>query len=71
MTSMIDSENDLFLARDAEDTGQARDITEARAISWIALDKAIELTEPGEIAGAGSVVGLLKVAAIRAREYAA
>lgn len=70
MTSMIDSENYFFLARGAEDTGQARDINEARAISWICLDKAIELTETGEIAGAGSVVGLLKVAAIRAREYA-
>jgi len=68
MTSMIDSENYLFLARGAEDTGQARDINEAQAISWIPLDEALGLTETGEIAGAGSVVGLLKTAAIRARQ---
>jgi 8-oxo-dGTP pyrophosphatase MutT (NUDIX family) len=68
MTSMIDSENYLFLARGAQDTGQARDINEAQAVSWIALDEAVRRTETGEIVGAGSVIGLLKVAAIRARE---
>jgi 8-oxo-dGTP pyrophosphatase MutT (NUDIX family) len=68
MTSMIDSENHVFLARGADDTGQARDINEAYEIGWIELDEAIRLTETGEIAGAGSVVGLLKVWALRAAE---
>jgi 8-oxo-dGTP pyrophosphatase MutT (NUDIX family) len=71
MTSMIDSENYLFLARGADDTGQPRDINEAQDVEWLNLDKAIRLTETGEIAGAGSVVGLLKASAIRARERAA
>lgn len=68
MTSMIESENHLFLARGADDTGQPRDINEADEISWIDLHEAIAMTETGEIAGAGSVVGLLKTWAIRARE---
>lgn len=68
MTSMIDSENYLFLARGAEDTGQPRDVNEAQSIAWIDLEKAIRLTETGDIAGAGSVVGLLKAAAMRTRE---
>jgi 8-oxo-dGTP pyrophosphatase MutT (NUDIX family) len=70
MTSMIDSENHLFLARGADDTGQARDINEAYEIDWMDLDEAVRLTETGEIVGAGSVVGLLKVAALRERERA-
>ena len=68
MTSMIDSENYLFLARGADDTGQARDVNEAASIAWMDLDEAIRLSETGEIAGAGSIIGLLKAAAILTRK---
>jgi 8-oxo-dGTP pyrophosphatase MutT (NUDIX family) len=68
MTSTIDSQNHLFLAGGAEETELIRDINEAHSISWIAPDEAVRLIDSGAIAGAGSVVGLLKVAAIRARE---
>ncbi len=68
MTSTIDSENHLFLARGAVDTGEARDMNEAYEIGWIDLAEAVRLTETGAIAGAGSVVGLLKVWALRSRE---
>jgi hypothetical protein len=71
MTSMIYSENYLFLARGADDTKQPRDINEAHSVEWIELAEAIRLTETGEIAGAGSVVGLLKASAILASERAA
>lgn len=68
MTSMIDSENFLFLARGAVDTGGERDVNEAEQLRWIPLDDAVRYTETGQIAGAGSVIGLLRTQARRRSE---
>lgn len=68
MTSMIDSENFLFLARGAVDTGAERDVNEAEQLDWIPLDDAVRYTETGQIAGAGSVIGLLRTQARRRSE---
>jgi len=45
-----------------------RDVNEAASIAWMDLDEAIRLSETGEIAGAGSIIGLLKAAAILTRK---
>lgn len=68
MTSMIDSENYLFLARGAVQTGKTRDVNEAEQLEWMPLDQAVAYTETGQIAGAGSVIGLLRTQARRRAE---
>lgn len=65
MTSMIDSENFLFLARGAVDAAAARNVDGAERLEWMSLERAVALTETGQVAGAGSVIGLLRTQALR------
>ncbi|PZS29363.1 MAG: NUDIX hydrolase [Pseudonocardiales bacterium] len=68
---MADSENHLYLARGAEYVSEPKDINEAAAVEWLDLDEAVRRMDAGEIAGAGSIIGLLKVQAMRRRERGA
>src|SRR4051794_11103655 len=61
MVSTIDSENVIFLAREAEYVGEAQDINEAERIAWIELDDVMPMIERGEIVGSSSVVALVAV----------
>jgi len=63
MLGSADAENLLFVSHGAEHTGQRPDINEAQKVEWIALASVPELISRGEIAGAGSLVGLLHVLA--------
>ncbi|HKG50915.1 MAG TPA: NUDIX hydrolase [Actinomycetales bacterium] len=63
-----DNENLVFLARGAEHTGAAPDINESQHIAWVPLDQALERVTKGEIVGAASVVGLMRVKMIRDEE---
>jgi hypothetical protein len=63
MLGSADAENLLFVSHGAEHTGQRPDINEAQKVKWIALASVPELIARGEIAGAGSLVGLLHVLA--------
>ena len=63
MLGTADAENLLFVSHGAEHTGQPPDINETQKVEWISLAAVPELIERGEIAGAGSLVGLLHVLA--------
>jgi 8-oxo-dGTP pyrophosphatase MutT (NUDIX family) len=63
MLGSADAENLLFISYGAEHTGQRPDINEAQKVEWIALASVPELIARGDIAGAGSLVGLLHVLA--------
>jgi 8-oxo-dGDP phosphatase len=61
MVSTIDSENVIFLAREAEYVGEAQDVNEAERIAWIELDDVMPMIERGAIVGSSSVVALVAV----------
>jgi 8-oxo-dGTP pyrophosphatase MutT (NUDIX family) len=63
MLGSADAENLLFISHGAEHTGQPPDMNETQKVEWISLASVPELIERGEIAGAGSLVGLLHVLA--------
>ena len=66
MSGQADSENHVFLARAPRATGGATDVNETERVEWLPLDDALAAIAEGTVVGAGSVVGLLKVAAMRA-----
>jgi 8-oxo-dGDP phosphatase len=64
MIGNADSPQDLYLAKGAVQVG-GPDINETERIAWIPLDEAVRMIKKGEIAGAGSVIGILYVLATR------
>lgn len=68
MVGTADSENILFLARDAEFTSGTTDINEAEQVSWVPLDTVLGLIVGGEIVGSASIIGLLHVLATSHRQ---
>jgi len=64
MLGSADAENLLFISHGAEPTGQTPDINETQKVAWIALASVPERIARGEVAGAGSLVGLLHVLAL-------
>ncbi|MDW3845822.1 NUDIX hydrolase [Micromonospora sp. BRA006-A] len=62
-----DTENLLFLARQAEHIGTPVDVNEAEQVAWIPLDEAYGLVSRGEIVGAGTVIAVLELVARKAR----
>src|SRR5215472_4683852 len=63
MIGNADSPQDLYLAKGAVEVGRP-DINETERIAWIPLDEAARMIKDGEIAGAGSVIGILYVLAM-------
>ena len=63
MIGNADSPQDLYLAKGAVQVGRP-DINETERIAWIPLDEAARMIKNGEIAGAGSVIGILYVLAM-------
>lgn len=66
MVGTVDQPNIVYLARGGHDTGAAPDINEAQEIRWIPLAEIPGLIESGQIIGAASVAGLMKVLLDRA-----
>jgi 8-oxo-dGTP pyrophosphatase MutT (NUDIX family) len=62
---LADAENLLFFSHGAEHTGGLPDINETARVEWISLESVPERIERGEVAGAGSLVGLLHVLAFK------
>lgn len=58
-----DAENLLFVSHGADHIGAPEDINEAERIEWISLASIRDRIEAGEIIGAASLVGLLRVLA--------
>jgi hypothetical protein len=70
MIASADSENLLFLASGATYVGEPPDVNEADRIEWIPLEMVFDLIAKGEIIGSASIIGLLSVLALRARQSA-
>jgi 8-oxo-dGTP pyrophosphatase MutT (NUDIX family) len=68
MIGNADSENQLFLASGATYMGEPPDLNEADRVEWVALDAAYDRITKGEIVGSASIIGLLSVLALRARQ---
>jgi 8-oxo-dGTP pyrophosphatase MutT (NUDIX family) len=62
---LADAENLLFLSHGAEHTGGLPDINETARVEWVSLESIPERIKRGEVAGAGSLVGLLHVLAFK------
>jgi 8-oxo-dGTP pyrophosphatase MutT (NUDIX family) len=67
ITGTADFENLIYLAEDAEDTGQAADINEAARVGWVELSTIRNRISQGQIIGAAAQIGLLTVLADRTR----
>ena len=63
-----DTENLLFVGRDAEYVGRPTDINEAAQVGWIPLASVRRRIADGEIVGVASQVGLLYLLACIGRE---
>jgi 8-oxo-dGTP pyrophosphatase MutT (NUDIX family) len=59
MISTIDSENLVFLARDAQQVGDRVDVNEAERVAWIDMTEVLPMIQRGQIVGSASVVALL------------
>lgn len=70
MVGMVDTPHEVFLAHSAEYIGEPTDLEEAGRVDWIPLDDIIGMIDKGEVVGAGSLVGLLRVLATRGRPQA-
>jgi 8-oxo-dGTP pyrophosphatase MutT (NUDIX family) len=57
MIGNADSPQDLYFAKGAVEVGLP-DANETRRIAWVPLDEALRMIKDGEIAGAGSVIGI-------------
>ena len=64
MIGNADSPQDLYYAKGAIEIGRP-DANETQKIAWMPLNEAVRLIKTGEIAGAGSVIGIYYVLAMR------
>ena len=66
LVGSVEQENLIFLTRGADYVGAPVDVNEAERVAWVPLGSVLGLIARGEIMGAGSVVGLLRVLVDRA-----
>ena len=64
MPGMVDTPHEVYLSRGAEYVGEPTDHEEAARVEWLSLDRIRELMAQGEMAGSGSLVGLLYLLAL-------
>lgn len=67
MVGMVDTPHELYVAHGAEHIGEPTDEEEAGRVEWIPLEEVRGMIERGEVAGSGSLVGLLHVLAFGTR----
>ena len=66
LVGSVEQENLIYLAHGAEHVGDPEDINEAEQVAWVPLASVPDRIARGEIVGAGSMIGLLRVLADRA-----
>ena len=66
LVGSVEQENLIYLAHGADYVGDPEDINEAEQVAWVPLASVTEGIAQGEIVGAGSMIGLLRVLADRA-----
>ena len=59
MPGLVDTPHEVYLSRHAVKVAEPSDETEAGVVDWIPMSEVPALMERGEIAGSGSMVGLL------------
>ncbi len=59
MPGLVDTPHEVYLSRDAVKVAEPSDATEAGVVDWIPMAEIPGLIDRGEIAGSGSLVGLL------------
>jgi 8-oxo-dGTP pyrophosphatase MutT (NUDIX family) len=65
MPGMVDTPHEVYLFKGASHVGEPTDTEERGHVSWLPLRDILELTRRGEVAGSGSLVGLLYLLASR------
>lgn len=65
MPGMVDTPHVVVLSRGADLVGEPTDTEEAALVEWVPLAEVPTLIERGEIAGSGSLVGLLRLLTLR------
>lgn len=65
MPGMVQARHEVYLIRGVEHIGEPTDAEEAGQVAWLPLGEVPELVRRGELAGAGSLVGLLCLLASR------
>ena len=65
LVGSVEQENLIYLAHGAEHVGDPEDINEAEQVAWVPLASVPDRIARGEIVGAGSMIGLLRVLADR------
>jgi 8-oxo-dGTP pyrophosphatase MutT (NUDIX family) len=68
MPGMVDTPHEVYLFRGAEHIGEPTDAEEAGRVAWLPLADVVALVNAGQVASAGSLVGLLLVLASRRSE---
>jgi len=68
MPGMVDARHEVYLVRGAEFVREPTDAQEAGRVAWVPLPEIPELVRRGEVTGAGSLVGLLYLLALRGLE---
>jgi hypothetical protein len=63
MPGLVDTPHEVYLSRHAVKVGEPSDAAEAGVVRWVPVADVPALIERGEIAGSGSLVGLLLYAA--------
>jgi 8-oxo-dGTP pyrophosphatase MutT (NUDIX family) len=69
MPGMVDTPHEVYLFRGAEHIGEPTDAEEAGRVAWLLLGEVPALVQRGQVAGSGSLVGLLCLLASRGAEH--
>ena len=64
MPGLVDTPHEVYGSRRAVKVGEPADPVEASMVAWVPLSDVPELIARGEVAGSGSLVGLLHVLAV-------
>lgn len=65
MPGMVDARHEVYLFHQVEYTGPPSELEETGEVAWLPLAEVIGLFERGRLAGAGSLVGLMYLLALR------
>lgn len=64
MPGMVQTPHEVYVMSGAEYIGEPTDLEESGRVAWIPLAATSKLIQDGEVAGSGSLVGLLHLLAL-------
>lgn len=64
MPGMVDTPHEVYVSHGAEYVGEPTDLEEAARLGWLYMNQVRDLIRRGEMAGSGSLVGLLHLLAL-------